>query len=430
MAALSQSTDESTSIAEVVRRLAREAKGASRALAIADTATKRAVLERAAELLEGELAGGILEANVRDLADAERAGTSSAMLDRLRLDADRLARVAAGVRQVAQLPDPIGGTDELKTLPNGLRVGRMRIPLGVIGIIYESRPNVTVDAAALCVMSGNAVILRGGSEAFHSNRALAEAFTRALREQGLPEAAVTLIPTTDRSATTALIAQDRFVDLIIPRGGEGLIRFVTEHSRVPVIQHYKGVCHVYVDGDADLDRAVAIAVNAKAQRPGVCNALETLLVDAACADTFLPRLAEAMSAAGVELRADEAARPLLPGSKAAVEADWDAEYLALILAVKVVDGIDAAIDHVGAHGSSHTESIVTTSEAKAARWLREVDASLVLVNASTRFNDGFELGLGAEMGISTTKMHAYGPMGLEELCARKWVAYGDGQIRQ
>lgn len=413
-----------------IRALAAAAKGAAGALAAASTATKRAVLARAAELLEGELAEGIVDANRRDLERARKNDLAPALMDRLALDRQRLAKVAEGVRQVAALPDPVGAIDGMRTLANGLRVGRMRIPLGVIGIIYESRPNVTADAAALCVMSGNAVILRGGSEAFESNAAIAEAFGRALAEVGLPAGCVTPIPTTDRAATGVLIQQHELVDLIIPRGGEGLIRYVTEHSRVPVIQHFKGVCHVYVDGEADLERALAIAVNAKAQRPGVCNAMETLLVDAACAEAFLPKLGAAMAEAGVTLRADERARAHLPGAEAADESDWDAEYLALVLAVKVVDGFEGALAHVRKHGSSHTESIVTESYTKAQRWLREVDASLVLVNASTRFNDGFELGLGAEMGISTTKMHAYGPMGLEELCARKWVAYGDGQIRQ
>jgi glutamate-5-semialdehyde dehydrogenase len=413
-----------------IRALASAAKDAAQVLAAASTATKRAVLERAAALLEGELAEGIVAANARDLARAKENDLAPAMLDRLALDRDRLTKVAAGVRQVASLPDPVGAVDGLRTLDSGLKVGRMRIPLGVIGIIYESRPNVTADAAALCVMSGNAVILRGGSEAFESNRAIAEAFTRALEETGLPAACVTPIPTTDRAATGVLIEQADLVDLIIPRGGEGLIRFVTDHSRVPVIQHFKGVCHVYVDGQADLERALAIAVNAKAQRPGVCNAMETLLVDAACAEAFLPTLGPAMAEAGVTLRAGERARKLLPGAEAASESDWDEEYLALVLAVKVVDGFEGALAHVRAHGSHHTESIITESYTKAQRWLREVDASLVLVNASTRFNDGFELGLGAEMGISTTKMHAYGPMGLEELCARKWIAYGDGQTRQ
>jgi len=422
-------TDPADLTAEI-RALAAAAKEAARRIANASTATKRAVLHRAAELLEGALAEGIVEANARDLARAKENELAPAMMDRLALDRDRLAKVAAGVRQVASLPDPVGAVDGLRTLENGLKVGRMRIPLGVIGIIYESRPNVTADAAALCVMSGNAVILRGGSEAFESNRAIAEAFTRALEDHELPAGCVTPIPTTDRAATGVLIEQADLVDLIIPRGGEGLIRFVTDHSKVPVIQHFKGVCHVYVDGEADLERALAIAVNAKAQRPGVCNAMETLLVDAACAEAFLPTLGPAMAEAGVALRAGERARKHLPDAEAAGESDWDEEYLALVLAVKVVDGLEGALAHVRAHGSFHTESIVTESYSKAQRWLREVDASLVLVNASTRFNDGFELGLGAEMGISTTKMHAYGPMGLEELCARKWIAYGDGQIRQ
>lgn len=413
-----------------IRALAASAKAAATVLAAASTKVKRAVLNRAAELLEGELAEGIVDANARDLARAKENDLAPALVDRLALDLARLRKVADGVRQVAALPDPVGSVDGLRTLENGLQIGRMRIPLGVIGIIYESRPNVTADAAALCVMSGNAVILRGGSEAFESNKAIAAAFARALAEAGLPPGCVTPIPTTDRAATGVLIQQHDLVDLIIPRGGEGLIRYVTEHSRVPVIQHFKGVCHVYVDGEADLDKALAIAVNAKAHRPGVCNAMETLLVDAAVAESFLKALAPAMAEAGVTLRADEPARALLPNAEAATDADWDEEYLALVLAVKVVDGFEGALAHVRAHGSSHTESIVTESYTKAQRWLREVDASLVLVNASTRFNDGFELGLGAEMGISTTKMHAYGPMGLEELCARKWIAYGDGQIRQ
>ncbi len=413
-----------------IRALCAAAKAAATVLAAAPTKVKRAVLNRAAELLEGELAQGIVDANARDLARAKEKDLAPALVDRLALDHERLRKVADGVRQVASLPDPVGSVDGLRTLANGLQIGRMRIPLGVIGIIYESRPNVTADAAALCVMSGNAVILRGGSEAFESNEAIAAAFAQALSEAGLPAGCVTPIPTTDRAATGVLIQQHDLVDLIIPRGGEGLIRYVTDNSRVPVIQHFKGVCHVYVDGEADLDKALAIAVNAKAHRPGVCNAMETLLVDEACASDFLTALGPAMAEAGVTLRADERAKALLPAAEDATEADWDEEYLALVLAVKVVDGFEGALAHVRAHGSSHTESIVTESYTKAQRWLREVDASLVLVNASTRFNDGFELGLGAEMGISTTKMHAYGPMGLEELCARKWIAYGDGQIRQ
>jgi glutamate-5-semialdehyde dehydrogenase len=357
-------------------------------------------------------------------------GLSKAMLDRLQLDRKRLDAVAAGVDQVASLPDPVGTIIEERVLENGLRVAKMRAPLGLIGIIYESRPNVTADAASLCLKSGNAVLLRGGKEAFQSNTAIAEIFTRALEEEGLPPESVTLLPTTDRQATLVMIGLDGIVDMVIPRGGEGLIRFVAEHARVPVIQHYKGVCHVFVDRSADPDMALQIALNAKVQRPGVCNAMETLLVDEAIAPSFLPKLGTAMSAEGVEIRADERAASCLDGVRRATEEDWDTEYLDLILNVGVVDGIDGALDHVAKHGSNHTEAIVTQDEAHADRWLREVDASLVLVNASTRFNDGFALGLGAEIGISTTKLHAYGPMGLAELCTLKWVGQGEGQVRQ
>jgi glutamate-5-semialdehyde dehydrogenase len=306
----------------------------------------------------------------------------------------------------------------------------MRAPLGLIGIIYESRPNVTADAASLCLKSGNAVLLRGGKEAFHSNRAIAEIFTGALRAEGLPPEAVTLLPTTDRQATLVMIGLDGILDLVIPRGGEGLIRFVAEHAKVPVIQHYKGVCHVFVDRSADQEMALKIALNAKVQRPGVCNAMETLLVDDSIAASFLPKVGAAMKAEGVEIRADERAMQHLTGAKRASPQDWDTEYLDLILNVGVVDGIDGALEHVTKHGSHHTEAIVTKDGANADRWMREVDASLVLVNASTRFNDGFALGLGAEIGISTTKVHAYGPMGLAELCTLKWVGQGEGQVRQ
>ncbi len=327
------------------------------------------------------------------------------------------------------LPDKVGQIVESHRLPNGLSVGRMRVPLGLVGIIYESRPNVTVDAAALCFKAGNACLLRGGKEAFGSNRALATIFEKALVAEGFDPATVTLLPTVEREATLVMIGLHGVLDLVIPRGGEGLIRFVAEHARVPVIQHYEGVCHVYVDGDADLEKAEAIAVNAKVQRPGVCNAMETLLVDEACAERALPRLARALTERGVELRGDARTRALVPEAKEATEADWDEEYLDLICAVKVVDGIEGALAHVARHGSLHTEAIVTESYTKAERWLREVDASLVLVNASTRFNDGGQLGLGAEVGISTTKLHAYGPMGLAELCTLKWIARGEGQIR-
>jgi glutamate-5-semialdehyde dehydrogenase len=421
--------DMAEDVRALVTELARQARAAARVLARADTARKNAVLRRLAEELTGAAVQPILEANGRDLAAAEEAGLSSAMVDRLRLDAKRLRGVADGVLQVAALPDPVGEVLRLRRLPSGLRVGQMRVPLGVIGIIYESRPNVTVDAAALCIKSGNAVLLRGGKEAFHSNRAFAQVFTQALEAEGLPPGAATLIPTTDREASLVMIGLEELVDLVIPRGGESLIRFVVQNARVPVIKHYKGVCHVYVDADADLDRAVDIAINAKTQRPGVCNAMETLLVDRAVAGAFLPRVAQELVARGVEIRGDAATCALVPGAAAASEGDWGAEFLDLILAVRVVDGIDGALEHVARFGSNHTEAIVTGSYAKAQRWLAEVDASCVLVNASTRFNDGFELGLGAEMGISTSKMHAYGPMGLAELCALKWIAYGDGQVR-
>ena len=420
----------SDDLTALVTGLAQRAKDASRVLANASTAQKNAVLHRAAEALRGEAGDRVIEANAQDMLAAQQMGLSKAMLDRLQLDRMRLDGVADGLEQVVSLPDPVGTLVEERVLDNGLRVGKMRAPLGLIGIIYESRPNVTADAASLCLKSGNAVLLRGGKEAFHSNTAIAEVFTQALADEGLPPEAVTLLPTTDRQATLVMIGLDGILDMVIPRGGEGLIRFVAEHAKVPVIQHYKGVCHVFVDRSADPDMALEIALNAKVQRPGVCNAMETLLVDAALAPTFLPKLGAAMGAKGVEIHADDRAAAHLNGVKPASEADWDTEYLDLILNVGVVDGIDAALEHVAKHGSNHTEAIVTKDAANADRWLREVDASLVLVNASTRFNDGFALGLGAEIGISTTKLHAYGPMGLAELCTLKWVGQGEGQVRQ
>lgn len=420
----------SEDLTALVTGLAERAKQASRVLAITSTERKNAVLRRAANALRGEPGDRVLEANAKDLAAAQETGLSKAMLDRLQLDRKRLDAVADGVDQVASLPDPVGSVVEERVLENGLRVGKMRAPLGLIGIIYESRPNVTADAASLCLKSGNAVLLRGGKEAFHSNTAIAEIFERALREEGLPAEAVTLLPTTDRQATLVMISLDGIVDMVIPRGGEGLIRFVAEHAKVPVIQHYKGVCHVFVDRSADPEMALQIALNAKVQRPGVCNAMETLLVDERIAPTFLPKIGAAMKAEGVEIRADERAAEILGDVKRATPEDWDTEYLDLILNLAVVDGIDGALAHVAKHGSNHTEAIVTQDGANADRWMREVDASLVLVNASTRFNDGFALGLGAEIGISTTKLHAYGPMGLAELCTLKWVGQGEGQVRQ
>jgi len=420
---------EQTDIRALVTDLAERARKAARKLAGVPTARKNAVLRRAAAEIRGPAREAILEANRLDVEEGRSGGLGAALLDRLSLTPERLEGVAAGVEHVAGLPDPVGTINELRRLENGLEVGRMRVPLGVIGMIYESRPNVTADAAALCLKSGNAVLLRGGKEAFRSNQAFAAVFATALGAEGLPQAAVTLLPTTDREATRVLIGLDGLVDLIIPRGGESLIRFVADNARVPVVQHYKGVCHVYVDVDADLTMALDVAVNSKTDRTGVCNAMETLLVDRACAERFIPPVVSAMRERGVELRGDAAVRNLTEACAEATEDDWDTEYLDSILSIAIVDGIEGALDHVARHGSHHTEAIVTKDYAKARRWLREVDASLVLVNASTRFNDGAQLGLGAEIGISTTKLHAYGPMGLAELCAQKWVAFGDGQVR-
>ena len=426
---MSRQVSDRSEIRERVTELARSAKRAARDIASQPRARKDAVLRRAATEMRGSARDAILEANRLDVADGRAAGLSAALLDRLTMTPERLAQVADAVSHVAELPDPIGSVREMRRLPSGLTVGRMRIPLGVIGMIYESRPNVTADAAALCLKSGNACILRGGKEAFRSNQAFAQVFATALESEGLPAAAVTLLPTTDREATLVLVSLEGLVDLIIPRGGEALIRFVAENARVPVIQHYKGVCHVYVDETADLDMALSIALNSKVQRPGVCNAMETLLVDRRCAEDFLPRMIAAMRESGVLLRGNVGVRAIASDVEEATDADWDTEYLDKVLSVAVVDGIDGALAHVARHGSGHTEAIVTRDYARAQRWLREVDASCVLVNASTRFNDGGELGLGAEIGISTTKLHAYGPMGLEELCAEKWIAYGEGQIR-
>jgi glutamate-5-semialdehyde dehydrogenase len=412
-----------------IEALARRAKNAARALAPVPTARKDAVLAQVAAALRSRDSDAVLDANAADVKAAGEDGLSNAMIDRLKLDRVRLDAVADAVDAIRALPDPVGEVVDSRRLANGLSVGRMRVPLGLIGIIYESRPNVTVDAAALCFKAGNACLLRGGKEAFRSNRALASIFEKALIGEGFDPATVSSIPTTDREATLAMLSLHGILDLVIPRGGEGLIRFVAENARVPVIQHYKGVCHVYVDGSADAEKAIAIAINAKTQRPGVCNAMETLLVDAKVADELVPRIASALLARGVEIRGDEKTCALVPAAHPATAEDWDTEYLDLVLSVRVVDGIDGALAHVADHGTLHTEAIVTEDYSKAERWLREVDASLVLVNASTRFNDGGELGLGAEVGISTTKLHAYGAMGLAELCALKWIARGDGQIR-
>ena len=413
----------------LVERICRAAKAAAPLLARAGTSEKNNALQAMAKGLRAG-AEFLKRENARDVEAGKARGLSGAMLDRLRLTDAVIRQMADGIDEVVGLPDPVGGIERLERRPNGLLVGRMRIPLGVIGIIYESRPNVTADAAALCVKSANAVVLRGGSEAIASNAAIAAILREALSSAGLPEDAVSLIPRTDRAAIDALLTKEEYVDLIIPRGGEGLIRSVAEKSRIPVIKHYKGVCHIYVDEGADVAQAVLVCVNAKAQRPGVCNALETLLVHEAIASAFLPKAAEALGAAGVELRGCPETRRFVPSAVPAKEEDWGTEYLDLVLAVRVVPSMDAAMDHIRTYGSLHTEAILTRDHGRAMRFLREVDSSLVLVNASTRFNDGYQLGLGAEIGISTTKIHAFGPMGLTELTTTKFVAFGDGQVRR
>jgi glutamate-5-semialdehyde dehydrogenase len=416
-------------IEQTITSMAQAARRAAKTLACCSPRQKNAALQRMAEEITHR-ADIIKEENKKDLAAARAAGLSTAMIDRLAIHDATLASMAQGLKAVAELPDPVGSLSPAWIRPNGLQVARMRIPLGVIGIVYESRPNVTVDAAGLCLKAGNAVILRGGSEAFHSNCALAAVIAQSLADSGLPEAAVQVVPMKDREAVNALLEQEAWIDLIIPRGGEELIRFVVAHSRIPVLKHYKGVCHVYVDEGADLAMAEEVCFNAKVQRPGVCNAMETLLVHRSEAGRFLPAMARRFTGAGVELRGCEQTRRLVPEALQATEADWPAEYLDLILAVRVVSDMDEAIAHIAAYGSNHTEAIVTRDYDRAHRFLRAVDASVVLVNASTRFNDGGELGLGAEIGISTSKLHAFGPMGLEELTTRKFVVLGSGQVRQ
>lgn len=411
-----------------VRDVALRARAASRALRCASTAQKNAALSSIAASLRARTAKLVAE-NSEDVAAAEKAGLSAAMIDRLRLTPDRIEGVARAVEQIAALPDPVGRVDGLVRRPNGIVVGRMHVPLGVIAMIYESRPNVTIDAAALCIKSGNAAVLRGGSEAARSNAALAAIVRESLASAKLPEDAVALVPSYAREATKALLGLSGIIDVAIPRGGEGLVRFVAENARVPVIAHYQGVCHLFVDEGADVGMAIALVVDGKARRPGVCNALETVLVHASMADRVLPKLDEALANEGVEVRAEPKARTHMPKSIAAKDDDFGREFLAKILAVKVVDDLDAALDHVARFGSGHTEVIVTPSYTHGQRWLAEVDASCVLVNASTRFNDGGELGLGAELGIATSKLHAYGPMGLEELTTKKWIVYGNGEVR-
>lgn len=415
-----------------LRALCLRARAAARALAPLDRAQKDRALRAVAERLRAEAGEGkrsaVLAANAEDVAAARAAGVSEALVDRLVLDEARLASMAGAVLEVAAASDPVGQVIGMERRPNGLLVGQVRVPLGVIAMIYESRPNVTVDAAVLCLKSGNAAILRGGKEAARSNAALGALLSDALRSVGLPEGAVQIVPSLDREATRILLGMTGMIDLAIPRGGEGLIRFVAENARVPVIQHYKGVNHLYADAGCDVEMACRLVENGKLQRPGVCNALECLLVHESVAAPLLGRVA-ALAERGLELRGDEATCALVPRSRRASEDDYGREFLAPVLAVRVVRSLDEAIEHIGRYGSLHTEVICTPRYDHAQRFLREVDASCVLVNASSRFNDGGELGLGAEIGISTTKLHAYGPMGLASLTALKWIAYGEGQTR-
>lgn len=408
--------------------LGQQARAAARQLARANTNAKNSALLAMAEAIESAMDELIAE-NKRDLEAGKSKGLDAALLDRLELNPERVAGMAEGLRQVAALPDPVGEISGLNFRPSGIQVGKMRVPLGVIGIIYESRPNVTADAAALCLKSGNAAILRGGSEAAHSNQAIARCIHKGLQAAGLPTEAVQVVETTDRAAVGALITMQEYVDVIVPRGGKGLIERISAEARVPVIKHLHGVCHVYLDDKAEHKKALDIAFNAKTHRYGVCNAMETLLVAAGIAEDVLPVLGKMYLDKGVELRGCAKTRSILPGIHAATEADWDEEYLAPILSIRVVDGLEAAMEHIHNHSSGHTEAIVTEDYSRARRFLAEIDSSSVMVNASTRFADGFEYGLGAEIGISTDKIHARGPVGLEGLTSQKYIVLGDGHIR-
>ena len=414
---------------EYARKLALAARSAGYVLALTPGRQRNAAIMACARLLR-ENAPELIAANAKDLEAARGAGLAEAMIDRLKLDDRGIAKMAAGLEAVAAQTDPVGQTISASVRPNGMRVEKRRVPLGVVAIIYESRPNVTTDAAGLCLKSGNACILRGGKESFHSNMAIGRCVKAALKEAGLPEAAVSVVETTDRNVVAALAQAEGLVDLIIPRGGESLIRAVVEAATIPVLKHYTGNCHVYVHAAADLAMAGRIIVNAKCQRPGVCNAAETLLVDAAVAENFLPAAAGELTAAGVELRGCERSRKLVPSMKPATELDWAEEFLALVLAVKVVDSLDEAVAHINRYGSHHTDAIVTGDLAAAERFVTAVDSASVMVNASTRFSDGGEYGLGAEVGISTDKLHARGPMGAEDLTTYKWVVTGAGHLRQ
>lgn len=419
----------SQEIERAVLETVKQAKEAGRRIARASTSEKNAALgAMAAKMRQDRQA--ILSANQQDVAQARSAGLGEALVERLALNEQRLQEMVTSVEAVATLPDPVGQVIRSWRQPNGLEIRKVRVPLGVIGIIYESRPNVTSDCASLCLKSGNTVVLRGGSESFRSNRAIAASLRSALASCGLPEAAVSAIPVTDRAGVDAMLRLDQYIDVIIPRGGEALIRKIVETSRIPVIKHAKGVCHVYVDEAADVEMAKAIVLNAKCQRPATCNAMETLLVHERLAKRFLPEIIQRLKEAKVEVRGDEATRAIVPEVKAATDEDWVTEYLALILSVRVVPSLDEAIAHISRYGSAHSDAIVTKDRQHAEQFVREVDSAAVFVNASTRFTDGFQFGLGAEIGISTDRLHARGPMGLEELTTYKYVVYGTGQVRQ
>jgi glutamate-5-semialdehyde dehydrogenase len=417
------------SFTEQAIQLGKQAKAAARRLAMLSSEDKNQALQLMADQLEAQ-SPFLLDENQNDLNAAKKAGITGAVLDRIALTSSRVQSMAKGLREIAALPDPVREILKMSRRPNGLQVGKMRIPLGVIGIIYEARPNVTADAAALCLKSGNAVILRGGSEAHHSNQAIGKVLQAACAETTVPQHAIQVVQSTDRALVHEMLQLESYIDLIIPRGGEELIRAVVANSKVPVIKHYKGVCHVYVDVDAELEMAERICLNAKIQRPSVCNAMETLLVHEAIASEFLPPLIAKYRDAGVEIRGCDRTCALVPGIKKANEEDWTTEYLDLILAVRVVKDIDEAIAHIEQYGSEHTESIITTDYRRSREFIERVNSSAVMVNASTRFNDGGELGLGAEIGISTSKIHAFGPMGLEELTTTKFIVFGDGQVRE
>lgn len=416
-------------VKEYMTRVGRQARAAARALSRAETKLKNAALEAIAAAIEADEAA-LLAANGLDMEAGRKSGLDAALLDRLALTSKGIAGMAEGIRQIIALPDPVGSISDMNYRPSGIQVGKMRVPLGVVGIIYESRPNVTADAAALCLKSGNAAILRGGSEAINSNRAIARCIHAGLEKAGLPVTAVQVVDTTDRAAVGMMITMPEYVDVIIPRGGKSLIERISAEARVPVIKHLDGICHVYIDDEADIEKALQIAFNAKTHRYGVCNAMETLLVAEGIAETILPELCGMYREKGVELRGCATTQRLIPGVLPAVEQDWCTEYLAAVLSIRIVKDVDEAMDHIAQYSSHHTEAIVTENYTRARRFLREVDSSSVMVNASTRFADGFEYGLGAEIGISTDKFHARGPVGLEGLTSQKYIVLGDGHIRQ